>query len=94
MSTKSGSETVVLSIRVPAKTKAKLEKLARLSGRSKSWHAAEALEGYVKYQTPIVQSIVKARDEAMQGKVVPHDEVFARLDARIAAMERKKARKA
>jgi len=93
MPTKKPVETVVLSIRVPAKVKARLEKLAKLSGRSKSWHAAEALDGYVRYQTPIVESIREAQAQGRRGEVTPHDEVFARLDARIAAMARKAAAK-
>jgi len=75
------SESVVLSIRVPAKVKAKLEKLSQLSGRSKSWHAAEALEEYAAREIPIVKSILEARDNANKGgKTYTLAEVMARTD--------------
>lgn len=76
------TDSVVLSIRVPAKTKAKLEKLAKLSGRTKSWWAAEAIDAYVDYQTPIVKGIREAQESLRAGKGVPQEEVFARLYAR------------
>lgn len=73
------SESEVLSIRLPRKVKAKLERLAKLSGRSKSWHAAEALDAYVDWQMPIVKSIVEARENARAGgKTYTMEEVMAR----------------
>ncbi len=85
-------ESEVLSIRLPRKVKAKLEKLAKLSGRSKSWHAAEALNAYVDYQMPIVKSIVEAMENARNGGVTYSlDEVKARTGKII---ERAKAAKA
>lgn len=88
------SDSEVLSIRLPRKLKAKLEKLAKLSGRSKSWHAAEALDAYVDYQTPIVKSIVEARKAARKGgKAYTLDEAMARLDKIIARAEAKSAAK-
>ncbi len=87
------TDSVVLSIRLPRKVKAKLEKLAKLSGRSKSWHAAEALDAYVDYQTPIVKSIREAQESARAGRVTPHEEVFARVLNRLEA-KAKRARRA
>lgn len=87
-------ESEVLSIRLPRKVKAKLERLAKLSGRSKSWHAAEALDAYVDYQMPIVKSIVEAMEEGRARKGVPHDDVVKRLNTRLDAMEKKKAKRA
>ncbi|MEQ1617065.1 MAG: ribbon-helix-helix protein, CopG family [Terricaulis sp.] len=77
------SESEVLSIRLPRKVKAKLERLAKLSGRSKSWHAAEALDAYVDWQMPIVKSIVEAMADGRAGKTKSHEEVFARLLKRL-----------
>lgn len=88
------SDSEVLSIRLPRKVKAKLEKLAKLSGRSKSWHAADALDAYVDHQMPIVKGIVEARDAARKGgKAYTHEEVMARLDKIIARAEAKSAAK-
>lgn len=78
-------ESEVLSIRLPRKVKAKLEKLAKLSGRSKSWHAAEALNAYVDYQMPIVKSIVEALEDGRAGKGVSLERVKAETKAIIEA---------
>lgn len=77
------SDSEVLSIRVSRPLKSKLERLAKLSGHTKSWHAAKALETYVETQLPIVQGITKALEESRLGKVSPHDEAFARVLARL-----------
>lgn len=88
------ADSEVLSIRLPRKLKAKLEKLAKLSGRSKSWHAAEALGAYVEWQTPIVKSIAQAMADGRAGKAIPHEDVVKRLKGRLEAMERHKAKRA
>lgn len=87
------SDSEVLSIRLPHMVKAKLEKLSKLSGRSKSWHAAEALDAYVNYQMPIVKGIVEAMRDGRAGKAIPHDEVVKRLNARLDTLEKKKKAK-
>jgi predicted transcriptional regulator len=88
------SDTVVLSIRVPAKTKAKFEKLAELSGHSKSWHAAEALDSYVEHTMPIVKSLLKAREDARKGLGVSLDQMKAETKAIIAEAKAKQKRRA
>ncbi|MEJ0058135.1 MAG: ribbon-helix-helix protein, CopG family [Terricaulis sp.] len=87
------SDTVVLSIRVPAKTKAKLEKLAELSGRSKAWHAAEALEEYATREIPIVKGIREAMEQGRRGEVMTMEEAFARTRKIIATAKAKQAAK-
>lgn len=86
-------ESATLTLRLPAKTKAKLEKLAQMSGRTKSWWAAAAIEAYVDYQTPIVKGILKAQESLRAGKAHTTDEVFAEVDAIIKAAEAAQAPK-
>ena len=87
-------ESDILSIRLPRKVKAKLEKLAKLSGRSKSWHAAEALDAYVDWQMPIVKSIVQAMEDGRAGKGVPLQQVKAETKAIIEAAKAKAKQRA
>lgn len=88
------ADSEVLSIRLPRKLKAKLEKLAKLSGRNKSWHAAEALDAYVDYQMPIVKSIIEARDNARNGgRTYTLEEVKARTSKIIERAQAKQAQK-
>lgn len=82
------AESATITIRLPAKTKAKLEKLAQLSRRTKSWHAAEALEAYVAYQMPIVEKIAQGLASARAGRLIPHADVMREAEAVIAKAER------
>jgi predicted transcriptional regulator len=87
------TKTATLTIRVSEKTKAKLEKIARLSRRTKSWHAAEALDIYLKSELPIVESIVQAQADMNAGKGIPHERVWKGVDKIIAnAMAKQKNR--
>ena len=89
MSTKS----TTLTVRISEKTKAKLEKIAKLSRRTKSWHAAEALEIYLRNELPIVESIVKAQADGRAGKGISLDQMKAETRAIIAeAMAKQKQR--
>ncbi|MBL8551755.1 MAG: ribbon-helix-helix protein, CopG family [Hyphomonadaceae bacterium] len=87
-------KTATLTVRLSEKTKARLEKIAKLSRRSKSWHVAEALEIYLRNELPIVESIVKAQADGRAGKGISLDDMKAETRAIIAeAMARQKSRR-
>ena len=54
------SQNEVVTIRLPADVKAKLEALAQSTNRSKSWLAAQAIAAYVEDQSWQVQQIEEA----------------------------------
>lgn len=54
------SQKEVVTIRLPADVKAKLEALAASTNRSKSWLAAQAIAAYVEDQSWQVQPLEEA----------------------------------
>jgi predicted transcriptional regulator len=58
----------VLTLRVSAKTKSQLEKLAAATNRSKSFLASEALERYLELEAWQIKEIKQALKEADAGE--------------------------
>ncbi len=85
-----GSTT--LTIRLDAKIKKKLGRLAQDTDRSKSYLAAAAIADYVARESETVE-IIKQRLAAVRSgkaKLIPHNEVMAGLKATINAIARSK----
>ncbi|MER8864108.1 CopG family ribbon-helix-helix protein [Mesorhizobium sp. M0751] len=83
-----------MTIRVSSETKLKLEQIAAVTRRSKSVLAAEAVSAYVDRELEIIEGIQRGIADAAAGRVVPHDEAMAEIDAIIEAAEAKRANKA
>jgi predicted transcriptional regulator len=60
-------ESSVLTLRVSAKTKSQLEKLAAATNRSKSFLASEALERYLEPEARQIKEIKQALKETDAG---------------------------
>jgi predicted transcriptional regulator len=86
------SET--MTIRLDGEVKRKLERLSESSSRSKSYLAAEAVAAYVDRELEIVEGIERGLADADAGRVVPHEEAMARIDAVIEAAEQRRERDA
>ena len=67
----------ILNVRVPAKTKKQLEKLAHATGRSKTFLAVEALHMYLQDQAWQLEDIAQALKEAEAGAFASDAEVEA-----------------
>ena len=76
-------ESAVLTLRVDAGTKARLEKLAEATRRSKSFLAAEAIERYLEAEDWQIREIRQAVKEADAGDFTG-DKEFARIVKRYA----------
>jgi len=61
-------ESSVLTLRLRAKTKSQLEKLATATSRSKSFLAAEAIERYLELEAWQVKEIKQALKQADAGE--------------------------
>ena len=64
-------------IRVDKAAKKRLEKLARNTGRSRSFLAAEAINEYLDVNEWQVAAIRQAIESADRGEFIPHDQVTA-----------------
>lgn len=65
----------VLSVRLSAETKKKLEKSAKAAKRSKSFIAAEAIEAYLEEEAWQLKRLQLAWEESEREEGVPHEEV-------------------
>ncbi|WFP62067.1 MULTISPECIES: CopG family ribbon-helix-helix protein [unclassified Mesorhizobium] len=83
--------STTMTIRVSSETKLKLERIANDTRRSKSFLAAEAVSAYVDRELEIIEGIKRGMADAEAGRVVPHDEAMAEIDAIIEAAEAKRA---
>jgi predicted transcriptional regulator len=67
--------TTTFSVRVGRSTKDRLEKLAKSTGRSRSYLAAEAISAYLDTNEWQVAGITKAIASLDAGKGIPHERV-------------------
>lgn len=70
-------DTAILTLRVPAEVKQKLDKLADATHRSKSWLAGEAIQRYLDLEAWQIGEIGQALAEADAGDFAGDEEVAA-----------------
>jgi len=75
--------STTLTVRLPPELKDRLGKLAERTRRTKSFLAWEAIAGYVERELEIVSGIERGLDDMKAGRVVPHEDVMADIDATI-----------
>jgi predicted transcriptional regulator len=73
----------VLSVRITQRTSAKLDRLAKLGGRSKSWYVNRLLEEYIDREMQIVEMVREGMKDIEEGRVKSHEEVMAGLRERL-----------
>lgn len=83
-----------MTIRVSSETKLKLGRIAADTKRSKSFLAAAAVSAYVAREFDIIEGIKHAMEDAAAGRVVPHNDAMAEIDAVIEAAEARGSGKA
>lgn len=86
-------ETTTITVRVPIAVKERLDRLAELTRRSRSFLSAEALEIYTRNELEIVEQIAAGLEDVKAGRVVPHEEAMAELRDRVARVAAKNARR-
>ena len=84
--------STTMTIRISAAMKAKLDRLALDTRRSRSYLAGEAVGAYVTRELAIIDGIHRGLDDVEAGRVAAHDaamdEVYGAIDA---AAEARKA---
>jgi predicted transcriptional regulator len=73
------SETSLVSVRIPKGVAKRLAALAAATDRSKSYVAAQAIEGFLALHEWQVKAIRQGLAEADEGKILPHEEALKRL---------------
>ena len=83
--------STTMTIRLSPAVKEKLGRLAQDTRRTKSFLAGEAVAAYVDRELEIIEGIHRGLADVRAGRVVPHDEAMAEVEAIIAAAESHKA---
>jgi predicted transcriptional regulator len=76
------SKSAVITARVDEETLALVDKVAKASGRSRAWIAAQAIREVAEREAEYLAFVQEGIDAADRGDLIPHDEVFRRLMAR------------
>ena len=88
-----GTSAMPVSIRVPADVVERLDKIAAVLERPRSWVILRAIRQYLADEGQEVLDVQEGIEEAERGEVVDFDEVMAGLDEIIANAEAKRAAK-
>jgi predicted transcriptional regulator len=77
--------STTMTIRVTAETRERLGELARVTRRSRSFLAAEAVAAYLDREQAIIEGIGRGRADVAAGRVVSNEGAMAELEAAIDA---------
>jgi len=69
----------LISVRVPKKTAARLKKLAKVTDRSKSYLAAQAIEQYIAEEEDYIRKVQEGIDAMDRGEFYTHEEMLKRI---------------
>ncbi len=81
------SASTTMTIRLSVETRDKLGRLADGTRRSKSFLAAEAIASYVERELGIIDGIERGLADVAAGRVVPHEDAMAEIEAVIATID-------
>jgi predicted transcriptional regulator len=88
-----GTNTMPVSIRVPADVIETLDKVAAILERPRSWVILRAIRQYLADEGQEMLDVQDGIEEAERGECVPIEEVLAEMDEIIAGAEAKRAAK-
>lgn len=83
------AESTTMTIRVSSELKERLGRLAHETRRTKSFLAAEAVSAYVDRELAIIEGIQAGLRDMEAGRMVPHEQAVAEIQAVIDARRRK-----
>lgn len=69
------TDTAIMSIRIPLSLKEQLENIARITKRSRSFWAVEAIQNYLERETWLFEEIKKGIDDLDNGRTVSHEKI-------------------
>jgi predicted transcriptional regulator len=86
-----GTNAMPVSVRVPADVMERLDKVAAILERPRSWVILRAIRQYLADEGQEMLDVQEGIEEAERGEVVPIEEVLAEMDEIIARAEAKRA---
>ena len=85
------TKDTVLSVRISKRLNLKLERLARISKRSKSWHVSSILADRVDDEAAYYAAVEEGFAAIARGELIDHDEVERRFEQKVKLRKRKRA---
>jgi predicted transcriptional regulator len=86
-----GSNAISISVRLPAEMVEKLDKVAAIMERPRSWVIMDAIREYLADEGQEVLDIQAGIEEAERGEGIPFGEVLAEIDEMLKTGESKNA---
>jgi predicted transcriptional regulator len=86
-----GTNAMPVSIRVPADVVERLDKVAAILERPRSWVILRAIRQYLADEGQEVLDVQEGIEELERGEGIPFDQVLAEMDEIIAKAEAKRA---
>jgi predicted transcriptional regulator len=86
-----GTNAMPVSIRVPADVVERLDKVAAILERPRSWVILRAIRQYLADEGKEVLDVQEGIEEAERGEGIPIEDVLAEMDEIIAKAEAKRA---
>jgi predicted transcriptional regulator len=75
------ASSTTVTVRLPVKVRNQLGRLAKRTSRTKSYLAGEAIARYVERELEIVEGIKRGLQDMKTGRLVPHEQAMAEIDA-------------
>lgn len=72
-----------ITVRIDDKIKNRLERLARTTSRTKSYHVTHAIQDYLEVNEWQIQEIKAGIKEADNGQLIDHKEIADKWESRI-----------
>lgn len=82
------TKDTILSVRISKQLNLKLERLARISKRSKSWHVSNILADQVDDEAAYYAAVEEGFAAIKRGDVIDHDEVVRRYEQNVKSRKR------
>ena len=86
------SNAIPISVRLPADIVEKLDKVAAIMERPRSWVILDAIREYLADEGQEVLDIQAGIEEADRGETVPFEEVLAEMEKRVSEAKAKRAK--
>jgi predicted transcriptional regulator len=78
------SKTAVITTRVDEETLARVDQVAKATGRSRAWFAEKAIREAAEREADFLAFVQVGIDAADRGDLIPHEQVVAEIEQMIA----------
>jgi len=78
------SKTAVITTRVDEETLARVDQVAKATGRSRAWFAEKAIREAAEREADFLAFVQVGIDAADRGELIPHEHVVAEIEQMIA----------